>query len=475
MKEHFLNRDYKHLLIFKQKSLISTMVFLYFLHIFINDLYIKYKRSTIIIPFRIKILFAIIAIMYACKVEDKPVLQKSYLLTKKNFDIDNINNYQILNSINNENVQIIDISDLKAFSQFEKASISIDEKIRVARKRGLEPMMKFSDSASANAAAMLVRKLKQQCQPSIKYWLLKTNSGISDPAQKDKIIEKIKSVSSSIKQIDPEIKFFISIDIPFDSHLYRQILYNENKGLSNNDEYGNWYIDGIIINYSAKQFYNQQDNFVSNYISEFKGMLIEMNKLMLEVNIKFNRGLNSISLGISDINLPISDYCNYKEINQNKNFYLGQIWAELYALSEQYGIFLYEPSETLKENINTVSVNNNAISDGFISIYNHISLMKQFLIGEYIFLESSNAKVKAFATASNRQRSIFLMNLCSNDTLLAQINNGGDDYTMSKSTAKITNNDFKIDQTIELMPATSILILINGEGTITKKICLKSN
>lgn len=344
--------------------------------------------------------------------------------------------------------------------------------VKAIKAIGAEPLLQVSKFESAQKAADLVKYFNKDHDLRISFWSIGNEPFHMDKYPVDSIKAYIKSHASAMKKVDPTIKIMVADCASYYDEVYEALLFKEGD-VAGRDENGNWYIDGINFhNYPNADKYNRSD-VIFNSVSKIRGMILRMKEDIKIANEKHQRtGENELIWGLTEFNIT---YRNPEDLSIEgiavPSFINGQFWAEVFFLGMEYEAFTITPWCIQESDRTQTYFGYIGAPPEFIlhSTFHHMELMARYMKGTFIKMKTSNPYLKAFATRSDGNLSIMLMNQDTEKELnfdFSRINKSEPGNRVSLSSGITLRADLKGS----ISPQSTKVFVFNAMGVLQEQV-----
>lgn len=338
---------------------------------------------------------------------------------------------------------------------------------------GAEPLLQIPRTFTAQQTRELVRYYNKSNRKPIKYWCIGNEPLHSQHNLKiEQVYTYIKEIAPAVKDVDENVKIFIFDEASLNEEAYRSFCGGIFDVTGKNPN-GTWMIDGFAFhNYPNGHQFDRDDVIFTGPV-KIKREVVSLKKMMKDANKKHNRvGDYELLWALTEVNVT---YVNPdREISGfgNPSFLGGQFIAEMFALGMEYGAFTVSPwciSET--DQVQT--------DFGYIgfpkefyprSSYYHTKMMSEYIVGNYVKSISNQGYVKTVASVTDSGLSILIMNQDNLRNFSFDIYSNANTLISDKPLFIALNTDINIDCEGYITNQTSLLLVFNREGRLTKKI-----
>lgn len=345
--------------------------------------------------------------------------------------------------------------------------------VRSIKEIGAEPMIQVSKYESSEKAAEVVKYFNQEKDLRVTYWAVGNEPYLIHHWTIPEISDYIKSHASAMKAVDSSIKIFAPDAAAYDQELYHALLISDRYSIAGRDENGNWYIDGVTFhNYPNAKAYTRQD-VVFFSVSKMRGMIRELLSDMAVSNEKFQRfGEDELIWALTEFNITYDNPDDHSiDGIAVPSFINGQFWADVFAMSMEYGAFCVTPW-CIQESDRASTY------FGYIggppdfkrhSTYFHMQMMADHFGGKYVKMMTNHPYVKSFGSKSDDGITIMLMNQSSSESVaydFSKINESTEKGILQISSGQNVSANFEglID------PNTTLLFQFGENGTKMKHL-----
>ena len=354
------------------------------------------------------------------------------------------------------------------------------------QSRGIEPVLQvpvYGTTYDASDAADIVYYINVTNNKGVKYWSIGNepdlpggaySGGYTTAAQ---VAGYFKPIASAMKAVDPTIKI-----IGPDTAWYNETIINgltacgtgSSSDITGTDAYGRYYVDILAFHHYNGFNGSQSRTDVINAIMSSGGLNDDLGLLATRVSTcNAYRSGSPLKMAVTELNVNYSNTTTDNLYGTGaKSFVGGQWWAEAMGTALRHGVDFV----TFWSTIEGSTTNGNEL--GFIRAdgttkqpsYYHFQMMAQNFRGNSVNATDNHGSVKTFASKASDQTAVLIMNQdqSSNLTYRVRLNTGS---VTGTETVKINvDSGLAVENTGTIAAESTILLVFNASGTLTKKI-----
>ena len=340
--------------------------------------------------------------------------------------------------------------------------------VKAIKNIDAEPLMQVSQHKSPEESAKLVAFFNKDDKTRITHWSIGNEPYHMAKMSVDSISAFIKSHASAMKAVDPSIKIHVPDLAAYYNEAYEPLLLDNKLSISGRDENGNWYVDGINFhNYPNAKDYTRYD-VIFYSVTKMRGMILNLKKDIEAANKKYERtGDDALIWGLTEFNIT---YHNPDDLSVEgiavPSFINGQFWVDVFCMAMEYEAFTVTPwciqeSDRPRTYFGYVGAPPNFTPH---STYYHMQMLANHMKGRYIKMKSSNPYLKVFASKTEKETTVVIMNQHETNTFQIDLNKinttESNDENLHISSAKAIRGDYKG----ESKPNSTTLIKFNSKG-----------
>lgn len=333
---------------------------------------------------------------------------------------------------------------------------------------------------NSQQAASIVHFLNIESNKNVKYFIIGNEPNLGYNMNSSQITFYIKSFSSAMKSVDPNILIIGPELAWFDKTIIDNLTTpNGPDDISGKDMSGKYYID--VFSFHDYPMGNQNSNPYTRSdlinkltsIGNFQDNLYYLNNRISVCNSTHGRTGNfSLKIAVTELNIV---YQNSSDDNLNglgSNSFVGaQFITEMFCLGAKSGV-------NIMNMWSVVEGNNNQSNCGYIDPFNgnkkpsyyHFQLLSENFRGKYLISNDNQNNIKCFSCQSNNNISVLILNqdLTNNFNYTIKLNNTNiqGNFNLKVNVDANINNEYSDI----IKNQTTLLLTFNPQGTLIKKI-----
>ena len=355
------------------------------------------------------------------------------------------------------------------------------------RAKGIEPVLQvpvLGGTYTATKAADIVRAVNftngVRNSGAVTYWIIGNEPNLANAGYgtngytTSQIASYLKSFSSAMKAVDPAIKIIGPETAWYDTTVLEGLTtYGGTDDVTGTDANGRYYID--YISWHVYPFNGQQTDrptIIGKLLETggYDARMAEMQTRLNTVNGQRSRtGSNAIKMAITEANI---NYTNSSTDDLygfgTKSFLGGQFWAEMMGLAMRRGLDFVTFWSTIEGSNGTSYLS----SDGSTKYpaYYHFQMMAQNFHGNSVSTTDTQTNVKTFASKDTSQIAVMIMNEDQSSTFDYVVRFDNTSIVSSRPLKINVDANVAVENLGTIAPESSILLVFNTSGTLTKKI-----
>ena len=333
---------------------------------------------------------------------------------------------------------------------------------------GAEPLMQVSKNDSAEESAKLVAYFNKSEKTKIKHWSIGNEPYHMDKIPVDSISMYIKEHATAMKAVDSSIKIHVPDLAAYYNEAYEPLLLDNKLSISGRDENGNWYIDGINFhNYPNAKDYDRSD-VIFYSVTKMRGMILDLKEDLEAANKKYDRtGEDALVWGLTEFNIT---YSNPDDLSVEgiavPSFINGQFWVDIFCMAMEHEAFTVTPwciqeSDRASTYFGYIGAPPNFTPH---STYYHMQMLADHMKGEYIKMKSSKPYLKVFASKTDEETTVVIMNQHETESFSIDLNSINKKVKDSKVVVITSAKQIAVDFYGISKPNSTRVLKFNKEG-----------